>query len=60
MQMVLLNSSMLERVTVKPVSVDGSSELLKKLLHFRRASAHAEIIYLDPLLEHQFLQLTGL
>ncbi|CAL9022613.1 unnamed protein product [Prunus brigantina] len=45
---LLLSSPVLERMTVKPASYNGSSELLKKLLWFRRASLCAEIIYLDP------------
>lgn len=45
---LLLSSPVLEKMTVKPASYNGSSELLKKLLRFRRASLCAEIIYLDP------------
>lgn len=45
---LLANSPMLERMTVKPASQDGGWELLKELLRFRRASVHAEIIYIDP------------
>ncbi|KAI7744656.1 hypothetical protein M8C21_006437 [Ambrosia artemisiifolia] len=45
---LLANSPMLERMTVKPASQDGGWDLLKELLRFRRASVHAEIIYLDP------------
>ncbi|KAK9271362.1 hypothetical protein L1049_026952 [Liquidambar formosana] len=45
---VLANSPVLERMTVKPASLDGGWELLKELLRFRRASVRAEIIYLDP------------
>ncbi|KAI4336918.1 hypothetical protein L6164_015390 [Bauhinia variegata] len=36
------------RMTVKPASVIGEIELMKQLLRFRRASAQAEIIYVDP------------
>ncbi|TXG52291.1 hypothetical protein EZV62_021460 [Acer yangbiense] len=45
---LLSNSPVLERVTVKPVSVDGGWDLMKELLRFRRASTRAEIIYSDP------------
>lgn len=45
---VLSNSPFLERMTVKPSSLDGGLELMKELLRFRRASTRAEIIYLDP------------
>lgn len=45
---LLANSPVLERMTVKPASIDGVWDLLKELLRFRRASVHAEIIYLDP------------
>ncbi|XP_070662308.1 F-box/FBD/LRR-repeat protein At1g13570-like [Malus domestica] len=43
---LLSNAPVLKRMTVKPASVNG--ELVKKLLRFRRASAFAEIIYMDP------------
>ncbi|XP_048431032.1 F-box/FBD/LRR-repeat protein At1g13570-like [Pyrus x bretschneideri] len=43
---LLSNAPVLKRMTVKPASVNG--ELVKKLLQFRRASAFAEIIYMDP------------
>ncbi|CAI0465506.1 unnamed protein product [Linum tenue] len=45
---LLSNSPALERMTIKPISVDGGWDLLKELLRFRRASVLAEIIYLDP------------
>jgi hypothetical protein len=45
---LLLSSPLLESMTVKPISEDGSSEILKKLVRFKRASVDAEIIYLDP------------
>ncbi|XP_073275613.1 F-box/FBD/LRR-repeat protein At1g13570-like [Primulina huaijiensis] len=45
---LLANSPVLERMTVKPASIDVGWNLLKELLRLRRASAHAEIIYLDP------------
>ncbi|EEF52517.1 F-box/FBD/LRR-repeat protein At1g13570 [Ricinus communis] len=48
MNFLLSNSPVLERMTVKPASSDGGWELIKELLRFRRASARAEIIYLDP------------
>ncbi|XP_062024470.1 F-box/FBD/LRR-repeat protein At1g13570-like isoform X1 [Rosa rugosa] len=44
---LLLSSPVLQRMTIKPASVNGSSELLKKLLRLGRASVHSEIIYLD-------------
>ncbi|KAF5445042.1 hypothetical protein F2P56_034125 [Juglans regia] len=47
-KLVLLASPVLERMTVKPASIDGSWELVKELLRFRRASMIAEVIYLDP------------
>uniref|UniRef100_A0A3Q7GAT3 F-box domain-containing protein n=1 Tax=Solanum lycopersicum TaxID=4081 RepID=A0A3Q7GAT3_SOLLC len=45
---LLSNSPVLERMTVKPASVDGAWEMLKELLRFRRASVQAEIVYVDP------------
>lgn len=45
---LLANSPVLERMTVKPASVDSGWDLVKELLRFRRASVFAEIIYLDP------------
>ncbi|KZV56994.1 F-box/FBD/LRR-repeat protein-like, partial [Dorcoceras hygrometricum] len=45
---LLATSPVLERMTVKPASIDGAWDLLKELLRFRRASTIAEIIYLDP------------
>lgn len=45
---LLSNSPMLEKMSVKPASVNCGWELVKKLLRFKRASANAEIIYLDP------------
>ncbi|GAB4839394.1 hypothetical protein Ancab_028918 [Ancistrocladus abbreviatus] len=48
MRFILMNSPVLENMTVKPASMDGGWEFLKELLRFRRASAQAEIIILDP------------
>lgn len=45
---LLANSPVLERMTVKPASVDGAWEMLKELLRFRRASVQAEVVYIDP------------
>ncbi|CAN6685486.1 unnamed protein product [Malus baccata var. baccata] len=46
---ILLNSSpVLEKMAVKLASDDCSLDLLKNMIRFRRASAHCEIIYLDP------------
>ncbi|XP_062025371.1 F-box/FBD/LRR-repeat protein At1g13570-like isoform X1 [Rosa rugosa] len=45
---LLLNSPMLEKVFCKPASYYRSLELLKKMIQFKRSSALAEIIYLDP------------
>ncbi|XP_047974997.1 F-box/FBD/LRR-repeat protein At1g13570-like [Salvia hispanica] len=45
---LLANTPVLERMTVKPSSVDSGWDLVKELLRFRRASMFAEIIYLDP------------
>ncbi|KAG8377715.1 hypothetical protein BUALT_Bualt08G0061600 [Buddleja alternifolia] len=45
---ILANSPVLEKMSVKPASVDGGWELMKELLRFRRASMYAEIVYLDP------------
>ncbi|XP_004291915.1 PREDICTED: F-box/FBD/LRR-repeat protein At1g13570-like [Fragaria vesca subsp. vesca] len=47
-EFLLSNSPMLEKMTVKPASVNCGWELVKKLLQFKRASANAEIIYLEP------------
>ncbi|CAM8926186.1 unnamed protein product [Rhodiola kirilowii] len=38
----------LERMTVKPASLDRGWELVKELLRFRRASVQAEVVLLDP------------
>lgn len=48
MNFLLLTSPVLEKLIIKPASVNGGWELAKELLRFRRASARAEIIYLDP------------
>ncbi|XP_038703923.1 F-box/FBD/LRR-repeat protein At1g13570-like [Tripterygium wilfordii] len=45
---LLLYSPLLERMTIKPASLDGGWDLMKELLRFRRASVQAEIVYLDP------------
>ncbi|GER54499.1 F-box/FBD/LRR-repeat protein [Striga asiatica] len=45
---MLANAPVLEKMTVKPASMDSGWELLKELLRFRRASTFAEIVYLDP------------
>ncbi|CAI9116648.1 OLC1v1017846C1 [Oldenlandia corymbosa var. corymbosa] len=49
---LLANSPVLEKMTVKPTSIEGGweslKELMKELLSFRRASVQAQIIYLDP------------
>ncbi|XP_062025214.1 F-box/FBD/LRR-repeat protein At1g13570-like isoform X1 [Rosa rugosa] len=45
---LLLSSPVLERMTLQPASGDGSLEMLKKVVQFRRASMQAEIIFLDP------------
>ncbi|EYU45097.1 hypothetical protein ABFS83_03G059900 [Erythranthe nasuta] len=45
---LLLNTPVLEKMTVKPASTDSGWELVKELLRFRRASMFAEIVYLDP------------
>ncbi|KAK6115406.1 hypothetical protein DH2020_035086 [Rehmannia glutinosa] len=45
---LLANTPVLERMTVKPASMDSGWELVKELLRFRRASTFAEIVYLDP------------
>ncbi|CAN6544504.1 unnamed protein product [Malus baccata var. baccata] len=42
-------SPVLERMTVEPASDVVSSKLLKELVQFRRASPHAEIIYMGTL-----------
>ncbi|CAA2953082.1 F-box FBD LRR-repeat At1g13570-like isoform X1 [Olea europaea subsp. europaea] len=44
---LLANSPVLEKMTVKPASMEGGMEMAKELLRFRRASSQAEIIYLD-------------
>ncbi|CAA0831602.1 F-box/FBD/LRR-repeat protein [Striga hermonthica] len=45
---MLANAPVLEKMTVKPGSIDSGWELVKELLRFRRASTFAEIVYLDP------------
>ncbi|KAH6758587.1 hypothetical protein C2S51_018822 [Perilla frutescens var. frutescens] len=45
---LLANAPVLERMSVKPASVDSGWDLVKELLRFRRASMFAEIIYLEP------------
>lgn len=47
-EFLLSSSPVLEKMAVKPASDDCSSDLLKNMIRFRRASAHCEIIYLDP------------
>ncbi|KAF3446264.1 hypothetical protein FNV43_RR11443 [Rhamnella rubrinervis] len=44
---MLSTSPVLEKMIVKPASVNGGWEFVKELLRFRRASVRAEIIYLD-------------
>ncbi|KAL2504140.1 F-box/fbd/LRR-repeat protein [Abeliophyllum distichum] len=44
---LLANSPVLGRMTIKPAPVVGGMEMAKELLRFRRASAQAEIVYLD-------------
>ncbi|CAM8938305.1 unnamed protein product [Rhodiola kirilowii] len=38
----------LEKMTVKPASLDRESKLVKELLRFPRASVQAEVVLLDP------------
>ncbi|KAI4316776.1 hypothetical protein L6164_024721 [Bauhinia variegata] len=45
---LLVYSPVLERLTVKPACVNGGLELTKQVLRLKRASAQAEIIYLNP------------
>lgn len=45
---LLSTSPELNRMTIRPASVNGFSKLMKELVRFRRASVNAEIIYLDP------------
>lgn len=45
---MLLTSPVLEKMIVKPASVNGGWDFVKELLRCRRASVRAEIIYLDP------------
>lgn len=47
-EFLLSSSPVLEKMAVKPASDDCSSDLLKNMIRFRRASVHCEIIYLDP------------
>ncbi|KAH9603355.1 hypothetical protein KSS87_021142 [Heliosperma pusillum] len=47
LKFLLANSPKLEKLTIKPGSVDGGMEFLKELLRYRRASVLAEIIYMD-------------
>ncbi|KAL9359682.1 hypothetical protein Peur_047805 [Populus x canadensis] len=44
---LLSNSPVLEKMTIKPVSNEGGWELVKQLLHFRRASIQAEVFHLE-------------
>ncbi|PSS17223.1 F-box/FBD/LRR-repeat protein, partial [Actinidia chinensis var. chinensis] len=45
---LLANSPVLERMTVRPAFNNMRCELLEELVVFPRASARAEIIFLDP------------
>ncbi|TQD77932.1 hypothetical protein C1H46_036534 [Malus baccata] len=45
---LLLSSPALERMTVKPASVDCAWKIVKTLPLFRRALVQAEILYVDP------------
>ncbi|RXH97438.1 hypothetical protein DVH24_007784 [Malus domestica] len=47
-EFLLSSSPVLEKTAVKPAFDDCSSDLLKNMILFRHASAHCEIIYLDP------------
>lgn len=44
---LLSNSPVLEKMIIKPVSNEGGWELVKQLLHFRRASIQAEVFHLE-------------
>lgn len=44
---MLLTSPALEKMIVKPASVNGGWNFVKELLRFRRASVKAEVIYVD-------------
>lgn len=46
---LLLYSPVLERMTVKPINLELGlmKELMKELMRFKRASARAELIFLE-------------
>ncbi|GAB2224886.1 hypothetical protein Droror1_Dr00005664 [Drosera rotundifolia] len=46
--LLLANSPALEKLTVQPAKEDARTDLVKQLLRFKRASAEAEVILLDP------------
>ncbi|CAK7327898.1 unnamed protein product [Dovyalis caffra] len=51
MKLLLAKSTMLEKLEILPTkenSTNGGFQILRELIRFRRASAKAEIIYLDP------------
>lgn len=45
---ILLASPALEKMIIRPASVNEGMEMMKKLLRFRRASVRAEVVYVDP------------
>ncbi|KAH1065683.1 hypothetical protein J1N35_030670 [Gossypium stocksii] len=47
-KLLLSSSFVLERLTVKPASLEGERELMKEVLRFRQASVYTEVIYLEP------------
>ncbi|XP_056167982.1 F-box/FBD/LRR-repeat protein At1g13570-like isoform X2 [Syzygium oleosum] len=49
MKFLLTSLPNLETMTIRPNSTSGEGRLLKELLQFRRASAQAKVIFLDPL-----------
>ncbi|CAK7327897.1 unnamed protein product [Dovyalis caffra] len=51
MKFLLAESTMLEKMEILPTkekSINGGFQILRELIRFRRASAKAEIIYLEP------------
>ncbi|KAF8024308.1 hypothetical protein BT93_F1483 [Corymbia citriodora subsp. variegata] len=48
MKFLLASSPKLQTMTIRPNSTSGEGELLRELVRFRRASAQAEVTFLDP------------
>ncbi|XP_056167286.1 F-box/FBD/LRR-repeat protein At1g13570-like [Syzygium oleosum] len=48
MKFLLASSPKLQTMMIRPNSTSGEGKLFRELLRFRRASAQAEVIFLDP------------